>query len=101
MSIIRDISEHWPEQVASACRCPCCGSPAKLNEEENRFGHQMKFFCCSNQDPLKEIDGEGVYCPMYLPPMELYQPTVHEALTAWTEFSAAINERRKANGLAL
>lgn len=102
MSIISDISEGWPNEVKAAGNCPCCGDPAELNAETNKLGHSMKFFCCSRQEPLVVFkDGAECYCPMYLPPIELYHPTVKEALEAWIQFKTELNSKRQANGLGI
>lgn len=95
------------QELLNAHPCPVCNDDAELWElvEVTKAGRTtiFKHVCCANGDAFGPQVEEGSIvregCVLNFPPQEFYQPTRHEAINYWVEYSVALHILRWSNNI--
>lgn len=79
--------------------CPVCAGYAELWQYiEKPDAPAQKVVCCGHFDDIGPHDSlAGGGCPLYMPPLSFYRPTIREAVRHWNEYAKAICELRRKN----
>lgn len=92
------------QAILNAHPCPVCLDAAELwelVEVTKRRTTIFKHVCCANGDAFGPQVAEGSImregCVLNFPPTEFYQPTRHEAINYWSEYSVALRILRWSN----
>lgn len=79
--------------------CPVCAGNPELWQYVPKPGDPaQKAVCCEHADdigPHEALAGGG--CPLYMPPLSFYRPTIREAAKHWNEYSRALDKLRRSN----
>jgi hypothetical protein len=80
--------------------CPVCAADAELWQYMPKpDAPAQKVVCCEHSDDIGPHDAlAGGGCPLYMPPLSFYRPTIREAVKHWNEYAQALGKLRRANG---
>ena len=79
--------------------CPVCAADAEIWQYMATPGAPaQKVVCCEHSDEIGPHDAlAGGGCPLYMPPMSFYRPTIREAVKHWNEYAKALGALRRKN----
>lgn len=80
--------------------CPVCAANAELWQYMPKpDAPAQKVVCCEHSDDIGPHDAlAGGGCPLYMPPLSFYRPTIREAVKHWNEYAKALGTLRRSNG---
>lgn len=81
--------------------CPVCAAAPEVWQYVEKPGeHAQKVVCCAHSEDIGPHDSlaGGGWCPLYMPPLSFYRPTIREAVKHWNEYAKALTALRRKNG---